>query len=146
MLQAIAVICCFGFGFFFPLLSSSYWEIMPGKQPAATRFNVCFHSGVFWGILIMPVITFNLQLNTYLTARELLIGSLKTEALNDMPFKCLICNYLLKCFPHEGTVCLWTRRPISPGSRSHSHTVHYTSLCLSFSPSSRNTEVLRDTE
>lgn len=77
---------------------------MPGKQPAVTRFNVCFHSVSFEGVLIMPVITFNLKLNTYLSFHELLIGSLKTEALNNMPFKCLICNYLLKCFPHVGAV------------------------------------------
>lgn len=61
----------------------------------------------FFSVPIMPVITFNLQLNTYLSALELLISSWKTEALNNMPFKCLICNYLLKCFPHVSAMRVW---------------------------------------
>jgi len=122
---------------------------MPEEQPAVTRFNVCFlvfvclfvlvlvfGLGFFlfvWGffggegILIMPVITLNLQLNTCLSVHELLIGSLKTEALNDMPVKCLICNYLLKCFSRVGAMRVRARSPISQGSRPHSHTVHFPS-------------------
>lgn len=52
----------------------------------------------------MPVITFSLQLNIYFSAHDLLIGSLKAELINYIPFKCLICNYLLKCFPHVDAV------------------------------------------
>lgn len=52
----------------------------------------------------MPVITFSLQLNIYISAHDLLIGSLKAELINYMPFKYLICNYLLKCFPHLDAV------------------------------------------
>lgn len=113
-------------GLCFSPLSSSYWKIMIGKQSALTRLNVCFHSGV-WGVFlvpIMPVITFNLQLNTCLSAPQLLICSLKTEALNDMPFKCLICNYLLKCFPYVSAMTVRICSLIYLGSSSYTNTVH----------------------
>lgn len=46
----------------------------------------------------MPRITFNLQLNTYLSADELQSDSLKTKALKGMPLQGFISNYRLKHF------------------------------------------------
>lgn len=112
---------------------------MIGKQPALTRLSVCFHSGV-WGVFlvpIMPVITFNLLLNTCLSAPQLLIWSLKTEALKDMPFKCLICNYLLKCFPYVSAMTVWICGSIYLGTHSYINTVH-----LAFLPSCSFTAVI----
>lgn len=82
----------------------------------------------------MPVITLNLQLNTYHCSWASNRFFLKVEALNDTPFKCLICNYLLKCFLHIGAVHVWIGSSISPGSSSRSHAVCSPSLCLSIFP------------
>lgn len=88
----------------------------------------------FFSVPIMPVITFNLQLNTYLSALKLLISSLKTEALNNMPFKCLICNYLLKCFLHVSAMRVWICSSIYLRTHFYIDTVHLALLTSYCSP------------
>lgn len=94
----------------------------------------------------MPKITFSLQVNI-ISASELLIGSLKTEALNSVPFKCLISNYLLKCFPHVGAMRAYEHT--APSLWEAVLTVKLSSLPLfasHFFFSSNRSEVLRHTK